>query len=149
MKVVVQRVSSARVEVAGEMAGAIGKGLLVLAGIATGDSEADLAWTAGKLAKLRIFADAAGVMNLSVNDVGGEILAISQFTLLASVSRGNRPSWSQAASPEIARPLFERFVGHLQDAVGHKVQTGVFGADMRVQLANEGPVTILIDSRRP
>ena len=149
MKVVAQRVSSARVEVDGAVKGAIGKGLLVLAGFAVDDSDADLAWMAGKLARLRIFPDEAGVMNLNVGDVGGKILAVSQFTLLASVSKGNRPSWSQAAPPDVARPLFERFVGSLENTVGCKIQTGEFGADMRVQLTNDGPVTIVIDSRQP
>ena len=149
MRVVVQRVVSARVEVGGETVGAIGAGLLVLAGFEEGDGDADLAWLSAKLCRLRIFDDAAGVMNRSVVDSGGEILAVSQFTLFASVKKGNRPSWSRAARPEVSRPLFERFVRQLELDLGRPVPTGVFGADMQVQLVNDGPVTIAIDSRNP
>ena len=144
-----QRVVSARVEVGGEVVGAIGAGLLVLAGFEDGDGDADLAWLSAKLCRLRIFDDAAGVMNCSVVDRGGEILAVSQFTLFASVKKGNRPSWSRAARPEVSRPLFECFVRQLERDLGRPVPTGVFGADMRVQLTNDGPVTIAIDSRNP
>jgi len=147
LRVVVQRVSSARVEVAGGITGQIGKGLLVLAGFEANDSEADLAWVADKLAKLRIFPDDAGVMNLSIGDVAGKALVVSQFTLFASVKKGNRPSWNRAAPPEISSPLFGRFVGRVEVALGQKVETGVFGADMQVHLINDGPVTIIIDSR--
>ena len=149
MRVVVQRVVSARVEVGGETVGAIGAGLLVLAGFEEGDGDADLAWLSAKLCRLRIFDDAAGVMNRSVVDSGGEILAVSQFTLFASVKKGNRPSWSRAARPEVSRPLFERFVRQLESDLGRPVPTGVFGADMQVHLVNDGPVTIAIDSRNP
>ncbi len=149
MRVVVQRVVSARVDVGGAVVGAIGAGLLVLAGVEADDGEADVLWLSAKLARLRIFPDAAGVMNRSVVDVGGEVLAISQFTLFASVKKGNRPSWSRAAPPEISRPLFERFVRQLEVELGHAVPTGVFGADMQVHLINDGPVTIVIDSRNP
>lgn len=149
MRVVVQRVVSARVEVGGEVVGAIGAGLLVLAGFEEGDGDADLAWLSAKLCRLRVFADAAGVMNRSVVDSGGEILAVSQFTLFASVKKGNRPSWSRAARPEVSRPLFERFVRQLELDLGRPVPTGVFGADMQVHLVNDGPVTIAIDSRNP
>ena len=149
MRVVVQRVVSARVEVGGVSVGAIGAGLLVLAGFEDGDGDADLAWLSAKLCRLRIFDDAAGVMNLSVVDSGGEILAVSQFTLFASVKKGNRPSWSRAARPEVSRPLFERFVRQLESDLGRSVPTGVFGADMQVHLVNDGPVTIAIDSRNP
>ena len=149
MRVVVQRVVSARVEVGGETVGAIGAGLLVLAGFEEGDGDADLAWLSAKLCRLRIFDDAAGVMNCSVVDSGGEILAVSQFTLFASVKKGNRPSWSRAARPEVSRPLFERFVRQLESDLGRPVPTGVFGADMQVHLVNDGPVTIAIDSRNP
>lgn len=149
MRVVVQRVGAARVEVGGEVVGAIGAGLLVLAGFEDDDGEADLLWISAKLCRLRIFPDAAGVMNLSVVDRAGELLAVSQFTLFASVRKGNRPSWSRAARPEIARPLFDRFVGQLERDLGRKVPTGVFGADMQVHLVNDGPVTIVIDSRDP
>jgi D-tyrosyl-tRNA(Tyr) deacylase len=149
MRVVVQRVVSARVEVGGEVVGAIGAGLLVLAGFEEGDGDADLAWLSAKLCRLRVFADAAGVMNRSVVDSGGDILAVSQFTLFASVKKGNRPSWSRAARPEVSRPLFECFVRQLELDLGRPVPTGVFGADMQVHLVNDGPVTIAIDSRNP
>ena len=149
MRALVQRVTAARVEVGGEVVGAIGAGLLVLAGFEDGDDGADLAWLSAKLCRLRIFDDAAGVMNCSVVDSGGEILAVSQFTLFASVKKGNRPSWSRAARPEVSRPLFERFVRQLELDLGRPVLTGVFGADMQVQLTNDGPVTIAIDSRNP
>ncbi len=144
-----QRVVSARVAVSGETVGAIGAGLLVLAGFEDGDGDADLAWLSAKLCRLRIFDDAAGVMNRSVVDCGGEILAVSQFTLFASVKKGNRPSWSRAARPELSQPLFERFVRQLERDLGRPVPTGVFGADMQVSLVNDGPVTIAIDSRNP
>lgn len=149
MRVVVQRVASARVEVGGEVVGAIGSGLLVLAGFEANDTDSDLAWMSAKLTKLRIFADAAGTMNRSVLDVGGEILAVSQFTLFASTRKGNRPSWSRAAPPEIAEPLFQRFVDQMENALGRRIRTGVFGADMQLHLVNDGPVTISIDSRQP
>ena len=149
MRVVVQRVVSARVEVGGEAVGAIGAGLLIFAGFEEGDGDADLAWLSAKLCRLRVFADAAGVMNRSVVDSGGEILAVSQFTLFASVKKGNRPSWSRAARPELSRPLFERFVRQLELDLGRPVPTGVFGADMQVHLINDGPVTLLLDSQDP
>ena len=142
MRVLVQRVKSARVEVDGKISGAIGAGLLVLAGVEEGDGEVDLLWLSGKLTRMRIFDDVSGVMNLSVVDVGGEILAVSQFTLFASLKKGNRPSWSRAARQEISQPLFERFVQQLERDLGRPVPTGVFGADMQVQLVNDGPVTI-------
>ncbi len=147
MRVIVQRVGSARVEVVGEVVAAIGMGLLVLAGVEENDGEADLVWLSSKLTRLRIFPDAAGVMNRSIVDVGGKILAVSQFTLLASVRKGNRPSWSRAARPEVAQPLFERFVRQMEADLGREVPTGVFGADMQVHLVNDGPVTIFIDSK--
>jgi D-tyrosyl-tRNA(Tyr) deacylase len=146
MRVVVQRVSSASVAVDGEVVGAIGAGLLVLAGFEESDAEDELAWVSGKLSRLRIFDDEAGVMNRSVVDVGGEVLAVSQFTLFASVRKGNRPSWSRAAAPDISRPLFDRFVRQLEAELGRPVPTGIFGADMKVQLVNDGPVTLCIDS---
>lgn len=149
MRVVVQRVVSARVEVGGQVVGAIGPGLLVLAGFEDDDGEADLAWISAKLCRLRIFADAAGVMNRSVAESGGEVLAVSQFTLFASVRKGNRPSWSRAARGDVSQPLFERFVRQLEGDLGRSVPTGVFGADMQVHLVNDGPVTIAIDSRNP
>jgi D-tyrosyl-tRNA(Tyr) deacylase len=149
MRVVIQRVVSARVEVNAEVVGAIGAGLLVLAGFEEADGDDDLAWMSAKLARLRIFADQAGVMNLSVIEAGGEVLAVSQFTLFASTRKGNRPSWSRAARPEISQPLFERFVQRLEIELGRPVPTGVFGADMQVHLVNDGPVTISLDSRCP
>ena len=149
MRVVVQRVRQASVEVAGEVAGAIGAGMLLLVGIEADDGEADIRWLSSKLTGLRIFDDADGVMNRSVVDIGGEILAVSQFTLYASVRKGNRPSWSRAAPAEISRPLFDRFVLRLEQELGRKVATGVFGADMQVSLVNDGPVTICIDSKCP
>ena len=149
MRVLVQRVKSARVEVAGEVVGASGHGLLLLVGVEADDGEEDLRWLSGKLTRLRIFDDENGVMNRNVIDAGGEILAVSQFTLFASVKKGNRPSWHRAAAPEISRPLFERFVRQLEADFGRKVPTGVFGAEMQVHLVNDGPVTLFIDSRNP
>ena len=148
MRVVAQRVASARVEVDGQVTGSIGAGLLVLAGFEPSDAEADLDWMAAKLSRLRIFADAAGVMNRSVVDADGELLAVSQFTLFASTRKGNRPSWSRAAPPDLAQPLFERFVLCLEKTLGRHVPTGVFGADKQVHLINDGPVTISLDSRQ-
>lgn len=145
----VQRVASARVEVDGAVTGAIGAGMLVLAGFEVADGEADLGWISAKLVKLRIFPDDAGVMNRSIVDSGGDILAVSQFTLFASTKKGNRPSWSRAAPPEISKPLFERFVRLLEADLGRRVPTGIFGVDMQIHLVNDGPVTMSIDSRNP
>ena len=144
MRVVVQRVSEASVTVDGQVSGQIGPGLLVLAGFEDADGEADLDWMAGKIVRLRIMADESGVMNRSVLEAGGEILAVSQFTLYASVKKGNRPSWSRAARGDVSQPLFERFVAKLAAELGKPVPTGVFGADMQVSLVNEGPCTIVI-----
>lgn len=149
MRVVIQRVTEAAVAVDGEITGKIGAGLLVLAGFEDADGDADLDWMAGKIVRLRLFADMAGVMNLGVREVGGAILAVSQFTLYASVKKGNRPSWSRAACGEVSQPLFARFVAKLAAELGKPVPTGVFGADMAVSLVNDGPVTICIDSRDP
>ena len=149
MRVVIQRVSAASVSVEGAVVGRIGAGLLVLAGFEAADTQADLVWMAGKLVKLRLFADTDGVMNRSVQDCGGEILAVSQFTLFAAVKKGNRPSWSRAAPGDVSQPLFERFVGQLASELGKPVPTGVFGADMQVALVNDGPVTLSLDSRAP
>jgi D-tyrosyl-tRNA(Tyr) deacylase len=149
MRVVVQRVATARVEVNGRVTGSIAAGLLVLAGFEPSDADADLDWMAAKLTRLRIFADAAGVMNRSIVDADGELLVVSQFTLFASTRKGNRPSWSRAAPPELAQPLFERFVLRLEETLGRRVATGVFGAEMQVHLVNDGPVTISLDSRQP
>ena len=146
MRVLVQRVSEARVEVGNAVCGAIGAGLLLLVGIEEADTEHDLDWMAQKLVKLRIFADENGVMNRSVLDCGGEILAVSQFTLFASYAKGNRPSWSRAAPPELARCRFDQFVAAMSEALQRPVPTGVFGADMQVSLVNDGPVTIVIDT---
>lgn len=147
MRALIQRVTEAGVRVDGRIVGAIGPGLLVLAGVAHGDGPEDREWLARKIVALRIFQDAAGVMNRSVQDVGGEILAVSQFTLFASTRKGNRPSWSAAAPPELAQPAFDAFVATLAAALGRPIATGVFGADMAVTLVNDGPVTISIDSR--
>jgi D-tyrosyl-tRNA(Tyr) deacylase len=149
MRVVIQRVSQAAVTVDGRTTGAIGPGLLVLVGFEAADDEADLAWMAGKIARLRLFADQNGVMNRSVVEAGGQVLAVSQFTLYASVKKGNRPSWSRAARGEISQPLFERFVARLSTELGQPVPTGEFGADMQVSLVNDGPVTLSIDSKAP
>ena len=147
MRAVVQRVLEASVTVDGRITGAIGRGLLVLAGAAPDDTTEDRDWLARKIVQLRVFDDDAGVMNRSVAEVGGGILAVSQFTLYASTRKGNRPSWSGAAPPEVARPMFDAFLGSLARELGRSVPTGVFGAEMRVALVNDGPVTIAIDSR--
>jgi D-tyrosyl-tRNA(Tyr) deacylase len=149
MRVVIQRVREASVTVNRNICGKIESGLLVLAGFEAEDSAADLAWMAGKIVRLRLFADENGVMNRSVVEAGGEILAVSQFTLYASVKKGNRPSWSRAARGEVSQPLFEQFVAKLSAELGKPVPTGVFGADMAVALINDGPVTLTIDSRAP
>jgi D-aminoacyl-tRNA deacylase len=147
MRVVVQRVAEAAVDVGGRRVGAIGPGLLVLLGIAHDDGADDVAWLTGKLARLRIFADDAGLMNRSLAEVGGDALVVSQFTLFADTAKGNRPSFVRAGRPEHARPLYEAFVAALTQALGRPVATGEFGADMRVASVNDGPVTIWIDSR--
>ena len=149
MRVVVQRVREASVTVDGRICGKIGPGLLLLAGFEAEDSAADLDWMAGKLLRLRLFSDEQGIMNRSVQDIGGDILAVSQFTLFASVRKGNRPSWSRAARGEISQPLFDDFVARLQAGLGRPVPTGIFGADMQVALINDGPVTLTLDSRQP
>lgn len=148
MRVVIQRVRTASVAVAGDTVGKIGPGLLVLAGFEEADDEADLAWMAGKIVRTRTMADDSGVMNRSVLDTDGEILAVSQFTLFASLKKGNRPSWSRAARGDVSQPLFERFVARLSAELGKPVPTGIFGADMQVSLVNDGPVTIVVDSRQ-
>jgi D-tyrosyl-tRNA(Tyr) deacylase len=147
MRVVVQRVKRAEVSVAGEITGRIGEGLLVLAGFEEVDQANELDWMVQKLVKLRVFPDAQGVMNCSVTEIGGEILAVSQFTLYASTKKGNRPSWGRAARSEVSQPLFDQFVARLSNALGRPVPTGVFGADMQVSLVNDGPVTLTLDSR--
>jgi len=147
MRVVIQRVSEASVTIDSEIVAQINSGLLVLVGIEDADGDADISWLASKIANLRIFSDADGVMNLSVKDISGDIIVVSQFTLHAQTRKGNRPSYIKASKPEIAIPLYERFVAEVQAQTGRFVQTGRFGADMKVRLLNDGPVTILIDSK--
>jgi D-aminoacyl-tRNA deacylase len=146
MRALVQRVREARVTVGGRVTGAIGRGLLVLAGVGATDTADDRDWLARKIVHLRIFDDTDGVMNLSVGQAGGGILAVSQFTLYASTRKGNRPSWSNAAAPPVAQPAFDAFVHTLAHELGGHVATGVFGAYMDVALVNDGPVTIWLDS---
>jgi D-tyrosyl-tRNA(Tyr) deacylase len=154
MRAVIQRVSRARVTIAGHANGAIDRGLLVLLGVAQNDAEADVEWLADKIAALRIFEDEAGKMNLSVIDVGGALLLVSQFTLFASTRKGTRPSFNDAAKPELAIPLYESFLRRVRallppTASGTaRVATGVFGAKMEVELVNDGPVTLIIDSKQ-
>ena len=147
MRAVIQRVSSASVSADGGISGQIGPGLLVLVGVARDDTADDGAWLAQKIAKLRIFPDAGGQMNRAVTEMGGDILVVSQFTLHASVRKGTRPSYNDAAPPELAGPLYEEFVRQLEAALGRRVPTGRFGALMQVSLVNDGPVTILIDTQ--
>ena len=149
MRTIIQRVSEASVTVDGQIVGEIGRGLLILAGFEEADTESDLVWMAGKIARMRIFSDKDGVMNHSVSEIAGEILAVSQFTLYASIKKGNRPSWSRAAKGDVSQPLFEQFVEKLRLESGKPVATGLFGADMSVSLVNDGPVSICIDSRQP
>jgi D-tyrosyl-tRNA(Tyr) deacylase len=145
MRVVVQRVAAARVMVAGESIAAIGHGLLLLVGLATGDGETQIEWMARKLAGLRIFADADGLMNAAVTEVGGAVLAVPNFTLLGDCRKGKRPSFAHALAPDVAQPLFQRFVDVLATRVG-SVAAGRFGATMRVELVNDGPVTLVLDA---
>lgn len=147
MRVVIQRVSEASVSIDGKLKSSIGKGLLVLLGVGREDGAEDIEWLVKKIAGLRIFDDEAGVMNRSVVDAGGDIIVVSQFTLMASTKKGNRPSYIAAAGHEISIPLYEQFCSALSAAVGRPVGTGEFGADMQVSLVNDGPVTICIDSK--
>ncbi len=147
MRLLIQRVRHASVAIDGRLHSAIGQGLLVFVGIEAADSREDIDFLAGKVARLRIFDDDAGVMNLDVRQIGGEVLVVSQFTLHASTKKGNRPSYIRAAGEAIARPLYERFVAAVAEQSGRPVRTGVFGADMAVELLNDGPVTIWIDSK--
>ncbi|MCX6242056.1 MAG: D-aminoacyl-tRNA deacylase [Bacteroidetes bacterium] len=147
MRCVIQRVSSASVEIDGKVKAAILEGLLILVGIEENDNQDDVLWLCGKIARLRIFDDSEGVMNLSVTNIRGEILVISQFTLHASTKKGNRPSYIIAAKPERAVPLYNSFINCLSKEAGTEVKTGIFGAMMEVNLVNSGPVTILIDSK--
>lgn len=147
MKLVIQRVSQASVTTDSKIVAEIQKGLLVLVGIEDSDNQEDIIWLTSKTINLRIFADENEVMNLSVIDIKGEIIVVSQFTLHASTKKGNRPSYIKASKPEIAIPLYESFVKQIETELGKKVQTGIFGADMKVSLINDGPVTIVIDSK--
>ena len=147
MRVVLQRVSEAAVKIDNQLHAGIGLGLLILLGIEEADTVEDIEWLCAKISKLRIFADADEVMNLSIKDVSGEILLISQFTLHALIKKGNRPSYIKAARPEVAIPLYEKFILQLEKELGKKIKTGVFGADMKLALINDGPVTIIIDSK--
>lgn len=147
MIAVIQRVSSASVTIDGDVKSSIEKGLLVLIGIEDADSDEDIEWLASKIINLRIFNDAEGVMNVSVKEDGGDIIVVSQFTLHASTKKGNRPSYLKASKPEIAIPLYNRFVNAITVALGKAVMTGEFGADMKVSLVNDGPVTIIIDTK--
>jgi D-tyrosyl-tRNA(Tyr) deacylase len=147
MRVVIQRVLEASVEVDEKVVGSINNGLLVLLGIEDADTEEDIHWLSNKIVGLRLFDDAEGVMNLSVKDIEGDILLISQFTLMASTKKGNRPSYIKASKPPIAVPLYEQMIATLSNDLGKKIQTGIFGADMKVSLINNGPVTITIDSK--
>ena len=147
MIAVIQRVSSASVLIEGRVKAQIKKGLLVLLGIEEADGQEDVEWLSAKIVNLRIFNDAAGVMNVSVLDDGGDIIVVSQFTLHASTKKGNRPSYIKAAKPEIAIPVYEKFINALNINLGKEIQTGEFGADMKVAFVNDGPVTIIIDSR--
>lgn len=147
MRLLIQRVEEASVKIEGRIHSQIGRGLLVLVGIEEADNDEDIAWLTGKLLRLRIFDDEAGVMNLDVQQTGGEIMVVSQFTLHASTKKGNRPSYFRAAGEAISRPMYEKFVASVEQALGKKVATGEFGADMKVALVNDGPVTIWIDSR--
>ena len=147
MKAVIQRVSSASVTIDSKIVAEIQKGLLVLVGIEVADTQEDTNWLCQKIANLRIFGDENEVMNLSVRDIDGEIIVVSQFTLQASTKKGNRPSYIKASKPDVAIPLYENFVQQLEKELEKKVQTGVFGADMKVSLLNDGPVTIIIDSK--
>ena len=147
MRIVIQRVTEASVAVEGEIVGSIRRGLLVLVGIEDLDNKQDIEWLSGKLVNLRIFEDEQGVMNKSVLDISGEVLIISQFTLHASTKKGNRPSYIRAAKPDFAIPMYEQFVAQVERDIEKPVQTGRFGADMKVTLCNDGPVTICIDSQ--
>lgn len=147
MIAVIQRVTWASVEIEGRVKSKIDKGLLVLMGIEDADTQEDIDWLAGKIANLRIFNDAEGVMNVSVKEDGGDIIVVSQFTLHASTKKGNRPSYLKASKPDIAIPMYEKFVEAVEAELGKPVQTGEFGADMKVSLLNDGPVTIVIDTK--
>jgi D-aminoacyl-tRNA deacylase len=147
MRAVIQRVTKASITINGRMHSTVGKGLLILLGIGEADKEEDIKWLSNKIVNLRIFNDAENVMNYSVVDIGGEILLISQFTLHASTKKGNRPSYIRASKPEVAIPLYEKMIRQLTEDAGKEIATGIFGADMKVELLNDGPVTIVMDSK--
>lgn len=147
MRIVIQRVTEASVTVNEQITGAIETGLLVLMGIEDADTEEDIQWLSNKIVNLRIFNDENGVMNLGIKEVNGDVLLVSQFTLHASTKKGNRPSYIKASKPETAIPMYEKMIKQLETDLGKKIQTGIFGADMKVRLLNDGPVTIVIDSR--
>lgn len=147
MRAVIQRVSGASVTIQGIKTAGIELGLVILVGIEEADTQEDIAWLAAKIARLRIFSDAGGVMNLSVQDINGNIIVVSQFTLHAATKKGNRPSYIKAAPPTVAIPLYESFVQQMEKEIGKKIQTGQFGADMKVAFVNDGPVTIWIDTK--
>jgi len=147
MRAVIQRVNKASVTVEEKVTGAIKNGLLVLLGIENADTNEDIEWLSGKIVNLRIFDDANGVMNISVKDIDGDILLVSQFTLHASTKKGNRPSYIKASKPDLAIPVYEKMITRLEQDLGKKIQTGIFGAMMKVELINDGPVTIIIDTK--
>lgn len=149
MRAILQRVTRASVTIHGTVNGSIRHGLLVLLGIEENDTEQDIEWLSSKIVQMRIFSDTEGKMNLSVQDTNGELLIISQFTLFASTKKGNRPGFTRSAKPDIAIPLYERFIEVAGQKLGKAVQNGIFGADMKVELLNDGPVTIFIDSKNP
>jgi D-tyrosyl-tRNA(Tyr) deacylase len=148
MRIVIQKVSKASVTVEGQLVSSIGKGLLVLLGVEDADTDDDIDWLVKKMVQLRVFSDESGVMNLSVQDVSGDILVVSQFTLHASTKKGNRPSYIRASKPEFAVPMYEKFIQKSEEVLGKKIGTGIFGATMDVSLVNDGPVTIIIDSKQ-
>ncbi len=147
MRAVIQRVAEASVKVDGQVTGSIGKGLLILVGIEDADTQEDIDWLTKKIVGLRIFDDENGVMNLSVMDIGGSILAVSQFTLMASTKKGNRPSYIRASKGDFAQPMYEKFCQAIEQESGKKTEKGIFGADMKVSLLNDGPVTIIMDTK--
>ena len=147
MRVLIQRVTEGRCHIGGQVFSQIGKGFVVLVGVGNDETQEDVDWLAKKLVQMRIFDDAEGVMNLSVQDVDGEVMIVSQFTLHALTKKGNRPSWIKAAPEAISKPLYEQFVSKVEELLGKKVATGSFGADMQIELTNDGPVTIWMDSK--
>jgi len=149
MKAVIQRVSQAKVEIDGKEISSICTGLLILLGVMPDDTDQDIEWLAGKCARMRIFRDDAGQMNRSVTDVDGEVMVVSQFTLAASIKKGNRPGFTAGAKPDFAKPMYEKFCQKISDEIGKNVAQGVFGADMKISLLNDGPVTIVTDTKYP